>query len=209
MLARLHKAASQIKDPSPRREYPAWRHLDWKHNRWWDLKAISRFLRQSHPELDQGLGSSALERRLVTDAEELPQSLSALADMDLPAMPIHNDYFEDNLLERDGAIVGVVDWDETALDWRALEIGNAAWSFSRMDTHAMDLRLAREFLADYESAGGRITGDERGALLLLIRARHIGETLFELGRACRGAVVDWEYLVGNLTATDSLAKERL
>ena len=133
-----------------------------------------------------------------------------MADLNLPVIPIHNDYFEDNLLYRDGRIVGVVDWDEARLDWRAWDIANATWSFSRVvGEHRMDASIARAFLADYEAAGGEVTNDERGVLLPLIRARLLWETLYELGRGCRGAMTDWEYLYGNLAALDDFSEEYL
>ena len=208
MLARLHDAAARIEAPAPRSGYPAWRDLDWWRNGWWKWRDVQRFLEQTAFDV-RGVDAVALEARLLSGLEQLPQLFAHAARMDLPELPIHNDYFEGNLLQRDGEIVGVIDWDETALDWRAWDIANATWSFSRTDAHEIDTKIAAAFLADYANAGGSVTGDERLVLLPLIGARQLWETLYELGRACRGFSVDWDYLIGNLTALDGLAQERL
>ena len=206
MLARLHKVASNIRDPQPRPGYPAWTELDWRDNQCWSWSRVQRFLHDS----DLSDVPDRVEERVAKGLEPLPGALLALADLDLPAIPIHNDYFEGNLFCRDARIVGVVDWDEARLDWRAWEIANATWSFSRAaEEHRMDTLTAQAFLADYESAGGEITDDERRVLVQLMRVRLLWETLYELGRGCLGDQMDWQYLYGNLTALDGFSEEYL
>lgn len=224
MLARLHTVASNVRDPQARPGYPAWTELDWRDNQWWAWTRVQRFLHDS--DLSDVPEPAKIEERLAKGLEPLPGALLALADLDLPAIPIHNDYFEGNLLcrdsrrdarrdgrrdaRRDARIVGVVDWDEARLDWRAWEIANATWSFSRAaEEHRMDTLTAQAFLADYESAGGEITDDERRVLVQLMRVRLLWETLYELGRGCLGAQLDWQYLYGNLTALDGFSEEYL
>ena len=73
----------------------------------------------------------------------------------------------------------------------------------------VDPALLRTFLQQYVAAGGEILDVERKAMPSLRRIRLLWETLYELGRACRGFAVDWDYLIGNLTALDGLAQERL
>lgn len=210
MLAQLHEIASNIKDPQPRPCYPAWSELDWRENQWWVWSRVQRFLHDSDLNDVPDIDSAKVEERLAKGLEPLPSALLALARLDLPAIPIHNDYFEGNLLYRDGRIFGVVDWDEARLDWRAWDIGNATWSFSRAsEEHRMDALNAKAFLGDYESAGGEITDDERRVLVQLIRVRLLWETLYELGKGCLGYKMDWHYLYGNLTALDGFSEEYL
>ena len=210
MLARLHTAASAIENPRPRPGYPAWTALDWRDNQWWVWPRVQRLLHESDHGQVPGLNSAGLEERLERQLRSQPGELATIANLDLPAIPIHNDYFEDNLLYREGRIVGVVDWDEARLDWRAWDIANATWSFSRaVGEHRLDVSIAKEFLADYESAGGEVTGDERRVIVPLMRARLLWETLYELGRGCLGASIDWAYLYGNLTALDDFSEEYL
>lgn len=73
----------------------------------------------------------------------------------------------------------------------------------------MDAPTAKAFLADYESAGGEITDDERRVLVQLMGVRLLWETLYELGKGCLGDRMDWQYLYGNLTALDGFSQEYL
>lgn len=116
MLARLHQVASKIKDPQARPCYPAWCEFDWRDNQWWAWSGVQRFLHESDLSDVPNIDSAEVEARLARGLAPLPAALLALATLDLPAIPIHNDYFESNLLYRDGRIVGIVDWDEARLD---------------------------------------------------------------------------------------------
>lgn len=208
MLARLHEVAASIETPAPRPGYPARCDLDWEHNRWWSWPEIERYLEEH--ELDDlgGTDAAGLHRRLIGEVVVLPDALDQLAKRGLPTMPIQNDYWEGNLIERDGRIVGVVDWDECMVDWRAIEVVDAACSFGRGELgYEFDPVAAREFLELYADCGGEILSQERQALLALRRIRLVWETLYELGRACHGYALDEPYLWGNLTSLDGVEED--
>ncbi len=208
MLARLHEVAASIETPAPRPGFPARCDLDWQTNRWWSWPDIERYLDEHEIDGLVGIDTAGLHRRLIGEMAVLPDALDQLARRGLPTMPIHNDYWEGNLIARDGRIVGVVDWDECAVDWRAIEVVDAACSFGRGELgYEFDPPKAREFLELYVEAGGEILSEERQALLPLRKIRLIWETLYELGRGCQGHSLDEPYLWGNLTSLDRVDED--
>ncbi len=89
---------------------------------------------------------------------------------DEPVGWMHRDFFPGNVLCRDGRIVGVVDWDE--VEWGPLinELAWSVWEFGKSPAgDALDLDHAREFLSEYQRAGGPVRPSD--ALIPLIRAR--------------------------------------
>ena len=208
MLARLHSVAASIETPAPRPGFPSRCELDWEHNRWWSWPEIERYLEEHDLEGLVGTNTAGLHRRLIGEVVVLPDALDQLAKRGLPAMPLHNDYWEGNLIMRDGRIVGVVDWDECAVDWRAIEVVDAACSFGRGELgYEFDPPKAREFLELYVECGGEILAEERQALLPLRKIRLVWETLYELCRACQGYSLDQPHLWGNLTSLDGIDQD--
>ena len=204
LLARVHDVAAGIERPQPREAVPAYANLDVHENSLWSWADIERFLEEPEREELAGSDAAGLHRRLIGEMSVLADALDQLGNRDLPTMPIHGDFFPGNLLWHDGRIAGLIDWDECSVDWRALEVANAAVEFSRSDGIHMEPALVRAFLEDYVRAGGEILDRERAAMLRLRQMRLLWETLYELGRACRGATLDWAYLWGNLTSLDGV-----
>jgi Ser/Thr protein kinase RdoA (MazF antagonist) len=207
LLARVHAVSAGIASPQQRAAVPAYADLDWHANRWWSWGDIERFLEEGEREELAGSNAAGLHRRLIGEMSVLADALDQLAKSDLPTMPIHGDFFPGNLLWNDGRIAGLIDWDECAVDWHALEVANASIEFSRSDGGRVapvrgDPEPVRGFLRDYIAAGGEILDRERLALGRLRRLRLLWETLYELGRACRGAALDYVYLWANLTSLD-------
>ncbi len=208
MLERLHNVAASIETLSPRPGFPARCELDWEHNRWWSWPDVERYLEEHDLDELNGTDAAGLHRRLIGEMAVLPDALDQLARLGLPTIPIHGDYWEGNLIVRGDKIVGVVDWDECAVDWRAIEIVDAACSFGRGELgYEFDPPKAREFLKLYVHCGGEILSEERQALLPLRKIRLVWETLYELGRACGGYSLDQPYLWGNLTSLDGVDKD--
>ena len=203
LLANVHDVAAGIASPQPRAAVPAYADLDVRKNSLWSWADIEEHLSGREIGL-AAVDSAGLHQRLSDEIEALPATLAELDALGLPTMPIHGDFFPGNLLWHDGRIAGLIDWDECAVDWRALEVANAAIEFSRSDGIHMDAELVRGFLRDYIAAGGEILDRERAAMLHLRQMRLLWETLYELGRACRGATLDWAYLWGNLTSLDGV-----
>jgi aminoglycoside phosphotransferase (APT) family kinase protein len=82
----------------------------------------------------------------------------------------HGDFFEQNILCRDGAVVGLVDWDDISIGPTDVELAWATWEFGksargdRLEPHS-----AAVFLDEYRRAGGPVT--PLGDLVPLIRER--------------------------------------
>ena len=204
LLARVHDVAAGIERPQPREAVPAYANLDVHENSLWSWADIERFLEEPARAEFAGTDAAGLHRRLIGEMSVLADALDQLAKRDLPTMPIHGDFFPGNLLWHNGRIVGLIDWDECSIDWRALEVANAAIEFSRSDGIHMDPKLVRGFLRDYVATGGEILDRERTAMLRLRQMRLLWETLYELGRACRGATLDYTYLWANFTSLDGV-----
>ena len=69
-----------------------------------------------------------------------------------PLLPIHGDYYEGNLLCRDGKIVGVIDFDDTKLEFPEYEIARSLWEFTRDDaTFTFRPALREAYLSGYSS----------------------------------------------------------
>lgn len=203
LLARVHDVAAGIESPQPRAAVPAYADLNVQKNNLWSWAGIEEYLSGR----DIGLAvvdSAGLHQRLSDEIEALPATLAELRALDLPTMPIHGDFFPGNLLWQEGRIAGLIDWDECSVDWRALEVANAAIEFSRSDGIHMDPKLVRGFLRDYIAAGGEVLDRERTAMLRLRQMRLLWETLYELGRACRGATLNYTYLWANFTSLDGV-----
>lgn len=204
-LARIHHAAATIPDPPPRPGFPSWQDLDWRRNRWWDWDHLRAALPQAAdaPEHAQPATlATGLERQLGV----LPVAVKELAHRQSWAShPLHGDYWPGNLLIRDDRVVGVFDWDETRLDWRAWEVADGAWSFSRhVRRDDFDRAHAREFVAAYEAGGGTVPPFERAHLVLLMRVRLLGEALYGLGRWQGGDEADWDYVAACARALETL-----
>jgi Ser/Thr protein kinase RdoA (MazF antagonist) len=135
----------------------------------------------------------------------LPAALHELAYRGWRTHPLHGDYAAPNLRVQDDRVIGVFDWDETRLDWRACELADAVWAFSRhVANDGFDRESAQDFLDAYQSAGGEVTPGERAELVLLMRARRLWEALFFLGAWQRGDEISWDYLAENVRALDAL-----
>lgn len=161
-----------------------------------------------------GIDGLAQLRRLGVDG--LPASLrdgvrrcrrEALALLDDAAAQrprtgmVHGDYFPGNVLVREGAAVGLVDWEEAHVGWPAADLANGAWEFCRHPSGVdLDREAAARFGSAYREAGGPFAGDVDRLLVPLIRVRRVLEVL----RAPTDRHVDWEYQRRNLEAFDRL-----
>lgn len=203
-LARIHVAAATIPDPPPRPGQPAWHHLDWRRNDGWDwdhLRAILPGAADAPAHVVPAVLADTLDRHIAV----LPFAIKELAHRRWVTHPLHGDYWEGNLKVSDDRVVGVFDWDEARLDWRAWEVADAAWSFSVHVAHDdFDREHAREFVAAYCDAGGAVTPGERAVLVLLMRARRLWEALHGLGHWSAGDELDWDSVAASARALDVL-----
>ena len=126
LFARIHRRGASWPDARPRPGRPAYADLDWERNEWWDWSVVRK-----PPALVRAFDHA---RAWVASEPELVVT------------PIHGDPAQQNVLWNGGRIVGVLDWEWARLDWPALELANAAWTFAEADVDA--------FVAAYVAAGG-------------------------------------------------------
>ncbi|WP_063058419.1 phosphotransferase enzyme family protein [Nocardia sienata] len=110
------------------------------------------------------------------------------------AQPLHGDYYEGNLLSRDGHVVALIDWDEAAIGPPELEVASAALEFA--DEFGRDLSGARAFVDAYIAAGGTAGELDDIALAQLIRHRLRREAAYfgmAVARGVRHDQDDLEY----------------
>jgi Ser/Thr protein kinase RdoA (MazF antagonist) len=208
MLARLHRALEDCEMP-PR---PGWTaddggarflaDVDWRENRLWSwstareqLLAIERA--EAPPDLDA--------RELIDEIEHHLDAVGARAAVlrgeRLPVQVIHGDYWPGNLRVVDDEVIGVIDWDDTRHDWRALEVGRSAYEFSRgWERGQFEVDDVDEFIDAYVDAGGELLPRERAAFPLLAAACRITETLYDfaLDPPATRDEEGWEYLAATL-----------
>jgi Ser/Thr protein kinase RdoA (MazF antagonist) len=126
LLARIHTRGAAWPHARARPGRPAYSELDWERNDWWDWSVVPK-----PPELVRGFERA---RAWIESGPELAVT------------PIHGDPAQQNVLWRDGRIVAVLDWEWARMDWPALELANAAWTFAEDDVDT--------FVAAYCAAGG-------------------------------------------------------
>jgi aminoglycoside phosphotransferase (APT) family kinase protein len=104
----------------------------------------------------------------------------------LMVTPVHGDPAQQNVIWRSGRIVGVIDWEWARLDWPALELALAAWTFAEEDVDS--------FVSGYVAAGGP---GEPGLLEEARRLQLLVNALYSLTRG--GAGSPWvDYLLAEL-----------
>lgn len=164
LLARIHSRGSRWPAARPRPGRPAFADLDWERNDWWDWSVVAK------------------PRELVRAFEHTRAWVTSRPP--LTVTPVHGDPAHKNLLVRDGAIAGLIDWEWARLDWAAVEVAVAAWTFAEHDPSA--------FMRAYASAGGPGSSDalEEGRRIQLLT-----NALYSLTRAAEpGSSVDRDWI---------------
>jgi Ser/Thr protein kinase RdoA (MazF antagonist) len=163
VIARIHRRGLEWQ-AGQRPGRPAYSELDWEHNDWWDWTIVAK------PE---GLQRAfARARSFIADAPPLVRGA------------IHGDPASQNLLEREGRIAGVIDWEYARIEWPALELASAAWSLAPDDP--------RRFVEEYMDAGGPGEPEilEEGARIWLLSNALHSLTCAAQGRAWNSGWVD-------------------
>ena len=144
----------------------------------------------------------ASRRIEIDDAQEwMLQQVEDLARRNLTTAPIHGDVFRGNMLVRNGAVTGIVDWEEANVDWVAYDLAAAMWEFCKSGDIVLKRAAADEFVRAYRAAGGTVPADEDDTLIPLVRVRRV----LELLRGPYDRTVDWNYQLCNLEAFYGLA----
>ena len=123
----------------------------------------------------------------------------------LPAGPIHGDYYRRNLLCLDGHICGVIDWDESHIAPYLEEVAWATWEFAKVPS-GDDLYPARAlvFFQAYCEAGGLCQKSDWHRVVPLIRWHLREEIRRSLGAAERGEEWDQTYMEEEIRAFQRL-----
>jgi Ser/Thr protein kinase RdoA (MazF antagonist) len=167
LFARIHVRGAAWPGARPRPGRPAYADLDLERNDWWDWSVIV----EKPPELVRAFEHV---RAWIASGPELAVTT------------IHGDPAQQNLLWRAGGPAALLDWEWARLEWAALELAGAAWSFSESDV--------RSFVAVYRDAGGPGEPEafEEGERIVVL-----ANALYSLTRGAENR--DWiDYLLGRL-----------
>jgi Ser/Thr protein kinase RdoA (MazF antagonist) len=179
LLARLHRAGLDWQG-GPRPGVAGWAERDLVRNEWWDWEIVEK------PAV------------LVRCREAVAGFL-----LDPPPLvrgAVHGDVYRGNLRVRDGAIVGLLDWEHARVDWPAWELANAAWESCKVGDE-LDPARAETFVAAYVDAGGP---GETAPFAELLRLRLVADALYSLTSKARGEAHDPRYVAHLLRALERL-----
>ena len=181
LLARLHAAGRDAIAPRPR--HPRLRDLPFP-----EAAGLPPALADWLPRL----------RELRAEAMGF---VDALAESGRPLTTgvVHGDVFPGNVLAHEGRASGLLDWEESDVDWQAYDLATAAWHFARRGADLDEPALAR-FVAAYRAGGGPVPDAEDDLLVPFVRVKRVLEVL----RAPTDRHVDWNEQLENLRTADSL-----
>lgn len=109
--------------------------------------------------------------------------------------PIHGDYYRGNLRCTAGRISGVIDWDDSAIDYLIQEVAWAAWEFTKVRAgDALHMERAQAFLAAYRAAEGPCQPHDYAHVIPFIRWRLREEVRRNRAAAERGEPWDRAYM---------------
>lgn len=193
-LASLHIAGEAIGNRLLGVSSETWAEKSWQTNSRWSFDTNEHFLLRNKDRYVSW--SDDLISQLRSACAQISVQLNEVDATDMTTVPIHGDFYPNNLLvDSGGQVVAVVDWDEARIDWRTWDVANALLEFCAGPAGVnLDLGRASEFVAVYESAALSLSATERSTLPLLIRARKLDELMYSIGETQSGAVEDWEYL---------------
>ncbi len=195
-LARIHRAGESVRDELEEVGTERWSEKSWHDNSRWMLAANEEFILRNGPKFEVGVEASQLVEIARADCDLTTASLVQIDSKEMITVPIHGDFYPNNLLvNTEGQVAGVIDWDESRIDWRTWDLANALLEFCS-GTAGTDFNVdcAKSFTSSYESTAGKLTPLERSTLPLLIRARKLDEFMYSIGETMTGAVEDWDYL---------------
>jgi homoserine kinase type II len=103
----------------------------------------------------------------------------------LPVQQIHADLHIDNILAEGDSVSGVLDFEFSAYDWRAMEMAVGLSKYVGMS--GIDIEAAVcAWVEGYASAGGRLTADEIRLMPDFIILRILSNVVYFAGRAAAG-----------------------
>lgn len=123
---------------------------------------------------------------------------------------VHGDFYADNVLvDRQGRIIGLIDWDEASIGSAESELAGAAWEWG-LGRDTLDLAAAQRFVEHYLAAGGTAGRIDEIALRQLIRQRIRDEVAYDRATASTRVIdaEDAEYQARQLEAFRALRPGR-
>jgi Ser/Thr protein kinase RdoA (MazF antagonist) len=122
----------------------------------------------------------------------------------LPVSVVHGDYFPGNVLVAGGELAGIVDWEESQVDWVTWDLASSLGAFCSAGDE-LDRGACQRFLAVYRAAGGTARALDHDLLVPLIRVKRILEVL----RAPTDREPRWDHQRHNLRSLEPLARARM
>lgn len=200
-LGELHSVGSSALGELEGIELQPWSDMDWRRNGRWNLEEAERFLTSNWSQFKVSTSLTEVLELLRTACGSMQAALQNLDSSQMPTLPLHGDFYPHNLIVgAAGQVIGLVDWDESRIDWRVWDLANALLEFCAGPAGMnFDSACARNLIAAYETAAPGLSAAERNSLPLLIKARKLDEFLYSIAETYTGAAEDWEYLDSSLT----------
>ncbi len=200
-LGELHSVGSSLLPELTDIESRPWSEMDWRASSRWSLEQAEHFLTSNWWRFKVSTSLTEGLEFLRTACGSMPTALRELDSSHMPTLPLHGDFYPHNLIvDATGQVIGLVDWDESRIDWRLWDLANALLEFCAGPAGMnFDSACARNLIASYETAAPALSATERNSLPLLIRARKLDEFLYGIAETYSGAVEDWDYLDSSLT----------
>jgi homoserine kinase type II len=122
--------------------------------------------------------------KMVVEFKILDDFIEEYLAKDLPQQLTHGDLHYDNVLvDDDGGVTGLLDFEFTSMDWRATEV---AVCLSKYVGEEDPFPLVERFLEGVADAGVKLTADECRALPYMINLRVMSNVVYFVGRASAG-----------------------
>lgn len=118
----------------------------------------------------------------LSEIRHIEDVIYRLKGLNLPQQLIHGDLHYDNILAKNCAVTGVVDFEFCAMDWRAMDL---AITLSKYASELEPLAFFQQVICGY-SQFIALTEDEIDSVVDLIILRILSNIVFFVGRAIAG-----------------------
>jgi homoserine kinase type II len=170
-------ASVQWVDPSMCNTAPYWKIWDVHH-------AVTR------EKFEEGMAGPAFDGDLRNVATRMTREILEITDkcegatyQALPTQLIHGDLHYDNVLAEDGKVTGLLDFEFSSFDWRAMELAICLSKYAGEQPDAMPYFDA---FIDGFATTGKLTKVEAEAIPDLINLRILSNIVYFVGRAIAG-----------------------
>mmetsp|Transcript_17429 Transcript_17429/g.32889 ORF Transcript_17429/g.32889 Transcript_17429/m.32889 type:complete len:418 (-) Transcript_17429:148-1401(-) len=140
--------------------------------------------------------------KMIPEFKILDDFIAKYLAKGLPKQLTHGDLHYDNVLvDNDGEVTGLLDFEFTSMDWRATEVAVCLSKYVGEDD---PFPLVERFLEGFSESGCTLTKDECEALPYMINLRVMSNVVYFVGRAAAG-----EDSINSLTKRADMYADRM